>query len=65
MAINLVSNSGKVNYNLKELLCDTFGDLPVDDIAIGSKAYVIDEKKYYILNSMFQWIECSNCCMEV
>lgn len=56
MALTLISNSGKVNYNIKHLVADTAGDLPVTDITPGSIAYVIDEEKNYVLNSTYNWV---------
>lgn len=55
----VLSNSGKTNYNIKEYVCDSLEDLPVDTIeaSLGSTAYVTSEQKTYMLNSQKEWVE--------
>lgn len=57
MGIVNISNNGKINYNIKEIICDTYGDLPLDGLLPGSRAYVVDEEKHYILNTKYEWKE--------
>lgn len=57
MALAILSNSGKISYNIKELIADKFSDLPVEGLAAGSTAYVVDEETTYMFNSLGQWIE--------
>jgi len=61
MAIFIVENSGKVGYGIKRYICKTMEDIPVEvngeEIAPGSKIYVTDEKKTYMLNTVGQWVE--------
>lgn len=61
MAIFIVENSGKVSYGIKRYICKTMEDIPVEvngeEIAPGSKIYVSDEKKTYMLNTAGQWVE--------
>lgn len=55
--INICAQSGKVSYNLTDFVLDTEDDvanLPIDR-APGSKAFVIDTKTSYILNSHREW----------
>jgi len=61
MAIFIVENSGKVGYGIKRYICKAMEDIPVEvngeEIAPGSKIYVTDEKKTYMLNTAGQWVE--------
>ena len=61
MAIFIVENSGKVSYGIKRYICKTMEDIPVEvdgeEIAPGSRIYVSDEKKTYMLNTAGQWVE--------
>ena len=61
MAIWIVKNSGKVSYGIKRYLCDTLEDLPYSEngevVIPGSKAYVISEKKTYMMGSDEEWHE--------
>ena len=61
MAIWIVKNSGKISYGIKRYLCDTLEDLPYSEngevIIPGSKAYVISEKKTYMMGSDEEWHE--------
>ena len=60
MAFRISSQSGKKTYNLKELVVDTFSDIAtinVNNLAIGSTAFVIDTSEYYMLNSKREWIK--------
>ena len=59
MAKTLYSQSGKVEYGIKKYIVDTEADkeaLNLRSTKMGSKCYVIDTKKWYILNSSNQWI---------
>lgn len=59
MAKTLYSQSGKVEYGIKKYTVDTEADkeaLNLRTTKMGSKCYVIDTKKWYILNSSNQWI---------
>lgn len=61
MAIFIVENNGKISYGIKKYVCKTMADIPVEvngeEIAPGSKVYVSDEKKTYMLNTAGQWVE--------
>ena len=61
MAIFIVENNGKISYGIKRYVCKTMADIPVEvngeEIAPGSKVYVSDEKKTYMLNTAGQWVE--------
>lgn len=61
MAIFIVENNGKISYGIKRYICKTMADIPVEvngeEIAPGSKVYVSDEKKTYMLNTAGQWVE--------
>lgn len=61
MAIWIVKNSGKISYGIKRYLCDTLEDLPYSEngevVIPGSKAYVISEKKTYMMGSDEEWHE--------
>ena len=61
MAIWIVKNNGKISYGIKRYLCDTLEDLPYSEngevVIPGSKAYVISEKKTYMMGSDEEWHE--------
>ena len=61
MAIWIVKNSGKISYGIKRYLCDTLEDLPYSEngevVIPGCKAYVISEKKTYMMGSDEEWHE--------
>ena len=60
MAIVITSNSGKAHYALQEWVCDTeedILDLPIENIWVGSTAYIIDAKKTYMFTSTGEWKE--------
>jgi len=61
MAIFIVENSGKIGYGIKKYICKTMADIPVEvdgeEIAPGSRIYVSDEKKTYMLDTAGQWVE--------
>ena len=61
MAIWIVKNSGKISYGIKRYLCDTLEDLPYSEngevVIPGSKAYIISEKKTYMMGSDEEWHE--------
>ena len=43
---------------MREYLCDTAADLPkASQCVAGSTAYVVDEKKKYIVNCCAEWCE--------
>lgn len=47
------SNSGKISHGTKKYIVDTASDileLPTNDAAPGSLAFVIDTSTYYMLN---------------
>ena len=57
--INTISINGKPVYGIYEYVCDTTEDvayLPTG-CAPGSTAYVIDNGKVYIMNSLKEWKE--------
>lgn len=59
MAKTLYSQSGKIEYGIKKYVVDTEADkeaLNLRTTKMGSKCYVMDTKKWYILNSSNQWI---------
>lgn len=59
MAKTLYSQSGKIEYGIKKYTVDTEADkeaLNLRTTKMGSKCYVIDTKKWYILNSSNQWV---------
>lgn len=59
MAKTLYSQSGKIEYGIKKYTVDTEADkeaLNLRTTKMGSKCYVMDTKKWYILNSSNQWI---------
>lgn len=54
---SLISNKGKVNYDIKKFVIDTaaeIADLPTDG-APGSMAFAIDTGAKYMLNSEHIW----------
>lgn len=60
MAIVITSNSGKTHYALQQYVCDTNADiidLPVDNVWVGSTAFVIDSGETYMLNSALNWVK--------
>lgn len=57
---NLISTNGKPAYGVKEFALDFETDLTiinVNDCAPGSVAFIIENSKYYMLNSNKQWIK--------
>lgn len=56
MAITQISNSGIKNSDIKEYICGVVDELPVLTAA-GSVAYVLEDNKYYMLNSLNEWVE--------
>ena len=60
MAYRISSQAGKVTYNLKELIVDTYDDIASIDVrkvAPGSTAFVIDSSEHYMLNNKYQWVK--------
>jgi len=60
MAIIIASNSGKKHYALQHYICDTnedIVDLPIDNVWVGSTAFVIDSGETYMFNSQKEWIK--------
>lgn len=58
MAYRISSQAGKVTYNLKELVADTYNDISkinVTSLAPGSTVFVIDTSECYMLNSKKEW----------
>lgn len=56
---NLISTSGKTAYGVKEFALDLESDLASIDISNcnpGSVAFIIENSKYYMLNSAKQWV---------
>lgn len=56
---NLISTSGKTAYGVKEFALDLESDLASIDVSIcnpGSVAFIIENSKYYMLNSAKQWV---------
>lgn len=55
---SLISNRGKVTYNIQKFIVDLksdLADLPIDG-APGSKALVIETGDIYILNNEKVWV---------
>lgn len=64
MAVILVKNSGKWHYAVNHYTCDDANDvpnLPVDNVYVGSTAYVIDTCETYMFNGDKEWIKIT-CC---
>lgn len=60
MAITIKSNSGKKHYAVQEYICDDstdIVDLPIDNVWVGSKAFIIDTGETYMFNSKKEWIK--------
>lgn len=60
--INIMTEKGLPQYGLKEFVLDSwedFGSLPTN-CAPGSRAFIIQTGKVYILNSQRKWREISN-----
>ena len=60
MAITIKSNSGKKHYAVQEYVCDDSTDiidLPIDNVWVGSNAFIIDTGETYMFNSQKQWIK--------
>ena len=58
MTYRISSQAGKVTYNLKELVADTYNDISkinVTSLAPGSTVFVIDTSECYMLNSKKEW----------
>jgi hypothetical protein len=56
---NLISTSGKTAYGVKEFALDLESDLASIDVSVcnpGSVAFIIENSKYYMLNSAKQWV---------
>ena len=56
---NLISTSGKTAYGVKEFALDLESDLAsidVSDCNPGSVAFIIENSKYYMLNSSKKWV---------
>lgn len=57
---NLVSTSGVPAYGVKEFALDLESDLAsinVNDCSPGSVAFIIENSKYFMLNSNKKWIK--------
>lgn len=57
--INLLSNSGQVDYNTKEFILDTpedLEDLKEQSCDAGSTAFVISTSDVYMKNGQGEWI---------
>lgn len=60
MAIIIASNSGKKHYALQHYICDTNADivdLPIDNVWVGSTAFIIESGETYMFNSQKEWIK--------
>lgn len=60
MAIVITSNSGKTHYALRQYVCDTNADivdLPIDNVWVGSTAFIIESGETYMLNSALNWVK--------
>lgn len=57
--IKILSQNGNISYDVYEYVVDTFIELNsiANHSGMGSKAFVIDESKTYILDGMKNWIE--------
>lgn len=59
MANTIYSQGDKVEYGIKIYYVDTDADktnLPKRSAKMGSKCYVIEDKKWYILNGSYEWV---------
>lgn len=57
---NLISTSGKAAYGVKEFSLDLESDLSsidVSDCSPGSVAFIIENSKYFMLNSSKKWVK--------
>lgn len=57
--ISIISNSNKIGYGIRHYVADTYEDLLVlnnKDEVMGTTAFIIDESKYYMLNSSKEWV---------
>lgn len=57
--INIMSNSGRTAYGLKDYVIDKKTDLqslPVD-VPMGSTAFCIEDGSVYMINSSGEWVE--------
>ena len=55
----LVKQGSRTDYNYKEYVLDTKGDLAninTGECCPGSVAYIIDSKELYMLNSKKEWV---------
>lgn len=58
MAFSLFSKDNKISYGINNWVADTKDDLPlIPKCEQGSMVFIIDESKFYILNSQKKWIE--------
>lgn len=57
--IKILSQNGNISYDVYEYVVDTFIELNsiANHSGMGSKAFVIDESKTYILDGVKNWIE--------
>ena len=56
---NLISTSGKTAYGVKKFALDLESDLASVDVSLcnpGSVAFIIENSKYFMLNSSKQWV---------
>ena len=56
---NLISTSGKTAYGVKEFALDLESDLASIDVSNcnpGSVAFIIENSKYFMLNSAKKWV---------
>lgn len=57
--VNIISVDGKPVYGLYEYVCDYAEDyktLPTN-CAVGSRAFIIENSKVYMMNSSRKWVE--------
>lgn len=55
MAYRITRTGSDIAYNVKELVCETLADMPTD-VAIGSIAYCLEDKNFYILDFNKAWV---------
>lgn len=60
MAIVITSNSGKKHYALAHYVCDSnsdIQDLPIEQVWVGSTAFIISTGETYMFNSEKEWVK--------
>lgn len=58
--MQIVKQGGRLDYNYKEIYCDSQADMnniDMNNICPGSVVYIISDGNIFILNSNKQWIK--------